>query len=142
MAGSRILSQEADSIIALNKTPTDKRYIKPLAYRYADDNCETVQLFIRDNNQWLQSAGHVKESKILREFDNRIDNSNSEKVMDYILDFTAGDNSIIIETKGIMEELVDGGKMSKPTLHSAIAKLLENETLIKHGKGKYSLPQK
>ena len=87
MAGSRIISQEADAIIALNKTPTGKRYIKALAYRYADDSCEKVQLFTRDNNQWLQPGGLESEYKILREFDNRVDDTNSEKLMDYILDF-------------------------------------------------------
>ncbi len=141
MAGSRVLSQEADSIITLNKTPTGKRYIKPLAYRYADDSCETVQLFTRDSNQWLQSDGHEAESKILREFDNRIDDSNAEKILNYILDFTAGDNSIMIETKELVEKLVNTRHMSKPTLHKSIDKLVDGKVLSKHGRGQYTLAQ-
>ena len=142
MAGSRILAQEADSIIALNKTPSGKRYIKALAYRYADDSSETVQLFRRNNNyQWLESGGYVKEYKILKEFDNRVDNTNSEAVMDYVLDHTAGDNSILIETSKLMETFVDTRIMTKPTLYKSIAKLVEDGSMIKQQKGMYSLPQ-
>jgi len=139
MAGSRILSQEADAIIGMNKTPAGKRYIKPLAYRYADDSSDTVQLFTRNEHQWLISDGNVKEYKLLKELDKRTDNKSAEIVMDYFLDHTAGDYSVLVETKELVKTLVDTKTISKPTLHKALDCLLEEGTIVKQDKGLYSL---
>jgi hypothetical protein len=139
MAGSRILSQEADSITALNKTPTGKRYIKPLAYRYADDSSEKVQLFSRNVHQWLMPEGYVNESKILREFDNRVDDANSENVMEYFQEASPAGASKIITTKDLVGHFVTTRQMSTPTLHSALAKLIEGRLVEKKGKGQYVL---
>jgi len=141
MAGSRIIGQEADSIIALNKTPKGKRYMKPLAYRYADDNCENVLLLKRNSHHWLESVGEVSEYRILREFDNRTDDSTADAVLDYIFEYTQSDNSIIVESKGLIEQFVDSGRISRPTLFKAIDQLKENGSIIKQARGRYSLPQ-
>lgn len=141
MAGSRIIAQEADAVIGMNKTPSGKRYIKPLAYRYADDDCELVQLFKRNSNHWLESVGYIQEHKLLRELDQRTDDTSIETVMEFFNEYTAGDISVIVETKNLMEGLVDNRVMSKPTLHKALGRLVEEDQIQKHGKGTYTLPQ-
>jgi RecA-family ATPase len=141
MAGSRILAQEADAIIGMNKTPLGKRYIKPLAYRYADDNFETVQLFDIDKNGWLIAREEVNESRIIREFDNRTNDSNKEKVLNCILEYTGGDNSIIIESSTLISSLVEPKIISKPTMYSILEKLEEEGSIQKQAQGEYTLKQ-
>lgn len=139
MAGSRILAQEADAIIGMNKTPLGVRYIKPLAYRYADDACDKVQKFTRNGSGWLEDAGQVVEAAILREFDKRIDNSNPEDVYKVIMERTGGDSSQIIKTEVLFDVLVKTGRMSNPTLHESLKKLINGNKLEKPGKGQYKL---
>jgi hypothetical protein len=141
MAGSRIIAQEADAVLGMNKTPSGRRYIKPLAYRYADDQCEMVQIFKRNNSHWLVSDGYIQEQKLLREHDQRTDDSSSETVLNYIKEYTRDDISIIVETKDFMEGLVNPRIMSKPTLHKALGNLEEEGLIKKHSKGIYTLPQ-
>ncbi len=139
MAGSRILAQEADAIIALNKTPSGKRYIKPLAFRYADDSCETVKLFTRNEHQWLIAGAEVKEYKLMKEFDNRTDNTNAEIVLEYIQNHTAGEYNKIFSFKELEKALVDTKTMSKPTLISRLDELINEGMVLKPDKGKYMI---
>ena len=138
MAGSRILAQEADAIIALNKTPLGKRYIKPLAYRYADDYCETVQTFIINENGWLVPGQQVNEGNLLREFDNRTDTTNKDLVLQYFFETSEGNSSKTIEAKELVDEFVVNGTMTKPTLYSAINVLVEDKKIKKVNKGVYN----
>lgn len=141
MAGSRILSQEADAIIALNKTPLGKRYIKPLAYRYADDYCESVQTFIINEHAWLIPGNQVNESKLLREFDNRTDTTNKDLVQQYFCNSSEQNDTKTIPTSKLIREFVSNGTMTRPTLFSAINQLGEEEIIIKVEKGVYALNQ-
>ncbi|KAJ1510690.1 hypothetical protein HMI54_001414 [Coelomomyces lativittatus] len=139
MAGSRVLGAEADAVIGMNRTPSGKRYIKLLANRYMDDYSETVQLFNITEECWIELGGKVNESEILREFDNRVDTTNKELVHAYISEYTGDDCSVIIETSKMYQELVDAQKMSKPTLHSSLNKLVDDNFISKIEKGRYAL---
>jgi hypothetical protein len=139
MAGSRILSQEADAIIALNKTPSGKRYFKPICYRYSDDSGEMVLLFERNEHQWLIPKGEVKEYKILKEFDYRVNDSNSKSILNHIIAATGGDRSIIVTTKELTEAFVKTKIISGVTLHTALKKLEKDGEIVRAGTAKYTL---
>jgi KaiC/GvpD/RAD55 family RecA-like ATPase len=141
MAGSRILAQEADAVIGMNKTPFGNRYIKPLAYRYMDDHSDTVQLFTINEHGWITSGAEVNESRILRQLDNRTDDTNKDLILNHILEHTGGDISVIIEAAKLHASFVDTGKMSKPTMYSALGKLTEEGIIQKQSKGEYTLKQ-
>lgn len=139
MAGSRIIGQEADAILGMNKTPLGKRYIKPLAYRYADDSADMVQLFIRNEHHWLENAGSIDELKILREFDNRVNSSNEDEVYNFMREYTGGDTSVIVNRADLVTRIVDIGIMSTPTLHSSLNKLVLDKKIERPDKGQYKL---
>jgi hypothetical protein len=141
MAGTRIISQEADAVIGMNKTPSGKRYVKPLAFRYADDSTETVQMFKRNEFQWLIEAGIEEEHKLLREFDSRIDSGNADEIYDFIVEQTGGDRSVIITTGDLVTAFVESEMMTNPTLHASLRKLINDKKIVKPGKGQYQLSQ-
>ncbi|HEU5168313.1 MAG TPA: AAA family ATPase [Chitinophagaceae bacterium] len=137
MAGSRILGQEAGAIIGLNKTPRGKRYMKPLAYRYADDHVEKVMLFKINPDGWITPQGFQDEGILLRDFDNRTDDSNYVVFTNFVQSFESSEDPIEIKTGNFMANLVGKGKMSNVTLYKQIDRAIEEGLLEDCGKGKY-----
>jgi archaellum biogenesis ATPase FlaH len=134
MAGSRVVGQEADAIIGMNKTATGKRYIKPLAYRYSDDSAEKVTTFKRNEFHWLEKVNEESEQSLIQEADYRFSNDNAELVYSMILE------NGVVQTALLKETLVNTGKMSGPTLHESLKKLLTKKQIVKLKKGEYSVP--
>ncbi|MCF8449091.1 MAG: AAA family ATPase [Taibaiella sp.] len=138
IAGSRVLAQELDFMIGLNRTSSGSKYIKDVAFRYIPSNDETVYTYEIDNDCWLNLTGETTEAKLLAAPDGRKDNTN----MNLILDFFQRENesgNTIIPTNVIEAKFVDTKEMSKPALHSNLRKLISDNIIIKPSHGEYRL---
>lgn len=141
MAGSRVIGQDADFMIGMNKTLDGKRYIKNVAFRYGKDDFDKVTVFNIGNDCWLNVVGEEEEAKLLAAYDGRVCDLNKEKVFNFISENSNSEKQII-ETKELELSLVKSGIMTKPTLHSQLHKLVEDKKITKVSKGKYSLAPK
>ena len=138
LAGSRVLAQEAEFMIGINKTVDKKVYIKDVSFRYAPDDSETVQLVKMDSDQWLTFLNNEDEAKLLSAFDGRRDDSNKEVVYHFIEE-RGGVNHELVDAKVITDGLVGTGKISKPTLFDQLKSLKKEGRIEKVGRGKYKL---
>jgi hypothetical protein len=62
-----------------------------------------------------------------------------ELVLDFILEYTNQDPTIIIESNLLVQNLVESRKMVKPTLYAALKRLLESKIIEKIAKGQFKL---
>jgi len=137
LAGSRMLAQEADFLIGISKAPDGTRYMKEVAYRYKQENDETVVTFTINSNAWLVPNNKVSEGSILSNSDGRIDNTNSDVIFEFI-----NENSNInpqTTAKELLTKFVDSEIMSKPTMYTQIRKLLNSGKITNPVKGVYEL---
>ena len=142
LAGSRVIGQELDFMIGINRTSDNDRYIKDVAYRYASDDSEFVTKFIINEHLVIESLGPAREHKLLEGTVSPDDqNPNDLKLQQYFLEYTQDDISVIIETKLLKEQFVDTGIMSGPTLHATLKRLINNNTIWQPEKGKYALKE-
>lgn len=142
LAGSRVIGQELDFMIGINRTNDNDRYIKDVAYRYASDDSEFVTKFIINEHLVIESLGPAREHKLLEGTVTSDDqNPNDLKLQQYFLEYTQDDISVIIETKLLKEQFVDTGIMSGPTLHASLKRLINNNTIWQPEKGKYALKE-
>lgn len=65
LAGSRVLAQEADYMIGINRTESGIRYYKEVTTRYAQEK-EDVIVFDIDENQWLRPINEIPEDTALK----------------------------------------------------------------------------
>lgn len=135
MAGSRIISQETDYAIGINKSPTGRRYLKEIYSRYAEQ-VDIVQEFYISKNQWLVPVQEVNEMELFRMEDGRESNETYEKLKKYFQD-NGPDKSI--KTHCLISAFVNTKLMSKPTLHSQINALVSSKVIQKVEKGEYRL---
>lgn len=138
MAGSRIIGQDADFMIGMNKTLDNKRYIKNVAFRYGSDDFDKVTVFNIGVDCWLNVVGHEEEAKLLAVYDGRVSDLNKDKVINFIKENCSSEKPYI-ETKELHLSLVSSGIMSKPTLHAQLKKLVDDKKINKSEKGKYSI---
>jgi AAA domain/VirE N-terminal domain len=134
VAGSRVISQETDFIIGINKTVNNQRYMKLVSARYADDNSEYVQTFRFNDNLNIELGPKAYESKLLSQTDGRKNETNADRVYNYFLN----NPDKIILTGELKKEFVDKDIMSEPTLQSQLTNL-NNQEKITRQHGKYQL---
>src|SRR6185312_14300528 len=84
IAGSRVVAQELDFMIGINRTISGCRYIKDLAFRYAPCESESVRVFEIDDRCWLNVIEEEEESKLLAAPDGRRSDANANKIMDFL----------------------------------------------------------
>ncbi len=136
LAGSRILGQEADFLIAIGKSNDGKRYYKEVSFRYKQEQNESVTLFEIDSNQWLIQGAELPESALLKDKDGRADDTNPEQVFEFIAEKTispAGETY----TSELQAEFIASGLMSKQTLYNCLNRLEKDERIQKLGRGVY-----
>ncbi|PQJ08963.1 hypothetical protein CJD36_021375 [Flavipsychrobacter stenotrophus] len=138
VAGSRVIAQECDFMIGLNKAMDGKRYIKDVAFRYAATDNDKVKTFTIDNDLWLNISGEADEIKLLSVADGRRDDANKEKLLDFIVGQDER-GAKIIPFSLIEDRFADSREMSKPTISSNLKKLIEEKKIIKLEKGQYKL---
>ncbi len=139
LAGSRILGQEADFMIGINKTPDGRRYMKEVAFRYRPEKDEMVNSFSINDSACIVPSGTFSEAEMLRDSnDGRTDNTNTDIVLQIIQEKSAGPQGFA-SAKDLMEECVDTEIMSKPTLFSQLKKLQSKNKIENPSKGVYKV---
>lgn len=137
IAGSRIVSQEADFVIGINKSIDNRRYLKLVFARYVNDDIDKVDVFKLNENLGMDLMGQEYEMNLLlNKSDGRVDDSNPAVIFDYFKSKPL--NSELI-TKELVETFVGSKKMSEPTLHKGIDKLIASGKIIKVTHGTYRM---
>ena len=85
LAGSRVIAQEADFILGINRTPFGIRYIKEVANRYKAEN-EGVITFSINENSWLTAEDETTEDEIVDSKDGRRNPENEQRIINAIID--------------------------------------------------------
>jgi len=93
MAGSRVVGQEADFILGVNKLSNGTRYFKEVATRYKQED-EMVTTFIIEDNLWIKKTSRVKEELLFIRTDHRESTENEELVYDAIVDLKNPENEV------------------------------------------------
>jgi len=138
IAGSRVIAQELDFMIGINRTMDGKRYMKDVAFRYAPCDSDEVKTFIIDDNCWLNLTGQADEVKLLAAMDGRKDETNRTKVLEFIAQqIDSGNEDVSSET--LEANFLDTKIMSKGTLYSCLKKLEKDKKIVKVEKGKYKM---
>lgn len=137
MAGSRVLMQEADFIIGVNKIDTGEkiRYIKEISCRYSEESDEvqvfefskdmlTVPLFCTPEYSLIQKA--------LRLSDGRIDSSQKDRILCFFQENPSKHTpSEILKKADLICDL--------RTVQRSIKELLREGKIIKHKNGIYQI---
>jgi archaellum biogenesis ATPase FlaH len=131
IAGSRVVAQELDFMIGINRTPDGKRYVKDVAFRYSPNEKETVTAFTIDEHCWLNSIGEEQESRLLAGQDGRRNDTNGSKILNYLTD-KAETESPAAATSALEEHLVPG-EMARATLFNQLRKLVTERKIEKNG---------
>jgi archaellum biogenesis ATPase FlaH len=134
MAGSRVMSQELEFAIGVNRTSDGKRYIKDVFFRYAPCDDEKVQAFTIDASCSLIPSGKVSEAKLLQCLDGRRDESNGDKIANYLKAQMLEEGVI---SSDLEKELVPR-HMSRATLFNQLKKL-KLDGVVTETDGKYKL---
>ncbi len=132
IAGSRIIAQETDFMIGLNRTSNGCHYIKDVAFRYIQADSEKVTTFSIDQNAWIQSLGETTEDRILSALDGRFDDGNRGLIMEY---FEDNDGEVTAGT--LISEFVTDNIMSRQTLFTSLRMLVNDNHLSRISKGVY-----
>lgn len=142
LAGSRVVGQELDFMIGVNRTTSNIRYFKDVAYRYWPDDSEFVTKFNINFNQVIESLGEAYESDILSSAASTNAVYDSDIVVQkHIQELTEGDHSVLIKTAELYERLVYSGLMARPTLHASLKRLENINVIEKPEKGCYRMKQ-
>lgn len=139
LAGSRVVGQEADFIIGINKLSNGKRYMKDISYRYAQEDCDNVLTFEINDNTVAVQCEYCNELELLSKVQT-VENASCESlVYKFIKEFTGDDHSVIVQTKDLMKGLVSTRKMSKPTLNDSLKSLAKKNMISKLERGRFHL---
>ena len=139
LAGSRVVGQEMDFIIGVNRTTANVRYLKDVAYRYAADDTEKVLTFNANDGHLVERVGYAYESSLLSprtEIDRDV---NKTQILNYFIEICQNDPSILVETSDLDRVFVDSGMMSRPTKHTALNKLIEDGAIVRVRHGVYRM---
>jgi len=131
IAGSRVVSQELDFAIGINRTLTGQRYIKDIAFRYARNDKETVTTFSIDEQCWLNAIREESEVALLAGQDGRRDDSNGNKILAYFRSLVDSNQEGL--TTSALESYFIPAQMSRGTLFNQLRKLVTSGKLTKEG---------
>jgi predicted ATP-dependent serine protease len=134
LAGSRVLGQEADFLIGINRGVTGIRYLKEVGFRYKQENDEMVTTFDITDNLWIVPVDKTEEYKLLQEHDRRVDDKNYNIVLN-IIKINAASNKGIINSSEI--EKIAVITMARSTYFQQIDKMIQKGLLIQESKGRY-----
>jgi predicted ATP-dependent serine protease len=138
LAGSRVVGQELDFMIGVNRTNANIRYLKDVAYRYWPDDSEHVTKFSIDVNQVIVNEGQAYESDLISQAMTSV-NGSDQLLLNYFLEVSSIDPSTSIKTHQLYEKFVNPGLMSRPTLHTALKRLEAIGAISKLEKGIYKV---
>jgi len=137
LAGSRVLGQDADFLIGINKTTDKQVYLKDVEFRYAPNEDDKVTLLKIDEHQWLTVVGREDEATILAAFDGRRNDSNKIAIFEYIQNNLDSEGNIT--TSKIKAATLVNGTLSKQSIHENLKILVSEGKIIRVGHGQYKL---
>jgi archaellum biogenesis ATPase FlaH len=129
MAGSRVLSQEADFLIGVNRTDNGQRYVKDVLFRHTKEREEVVPFEINEA-RWVTPGDLCYESELIIKKDGRKDDTNKQAIFDFIY---SSDEAV---TASQIKEHFNN-TISKKTIFNNLNKLLEEGKIEKVEKGLY-----
>jgi len=129
MAGSRVLSQEADFLIGITRAANDRRYMKDIAFRYAPER-EKITPFEINESRWVIPMEATNEAELIERKDGRKDDSNKLAIFDFI---KSSDGPV--SSSDIKDHFAEA--MSKKTIFNNLNKLQDEEAIERIGKGFY-----
>lgn len=136
LAGSRVLAQDADFLIGINKTYDNRRYIKEVAFRYKQENDETVKLFSIDEDLWLNYMGEDEEINLLAGYDGRRTDAIRKSIFEFIVDKTAKyEGGVPIQE--IKSRFVNTKLMTPVALNDNLNKLIGENKIERLSRGIY-----
>ena len=135
LAGSRVLAQEADYMIGINRTETGHRYYKEVATRYGQEK-EDVVLFDIDENQWLKPIEEMPEFKLLELKDRRRKPKKYDPILNELN--VAYETDTTWTVPELRDKLVSSGTMQKSTFYKYLDHL-EKMNIIKTESNKIDL---
>jgi len=137
LAGSRVIGQEMDFMIGINRTEANDRYMKDVAYRYAPDDTEKVLTFTINDSLLVQEKGAEYETTLLARTNEL--NESDQTVLGHFLNAEPGGSPPEIQVKALIQAYVDTEVMSKPTLYAVLKRLQNAKRIQKIREGVYSL---
>lgn len=138
LAGSRVLAQDADFLIGINKTYDNQRYIKEVAFRYCQENDETVKLFSIDDDCWLSYTGDEEEMQLLASYDGRRTDVTRKAIYDFMIaEMNNGEEEISFQK--LKNRFVETKILSTVSLNENLNKLIGEEKISRIGKGVYKV---
>ncbi len=139
MAGSRVIAQELDFMLGVNRRSNGTRYMKDIAYRYAPDDSSEVLTFSINDHQLIEAGDYHSERDLLKDVEPRDLTDNAEMVLAYIMNLTHHDCSVVVPAAKLVEQFVTPKTMSRPTLFACLSKLEAGRLINKVAKGKYTV---
>lgn len=136
LAGSRILAQDADFLIGINKTYDNRRYVKEVAFRYHQENSETVKLFSIDDDLWMNYTGDDEEMRLLASYDGRRTDVMRKAIYDFIINKSETyENGVAVQE--IKARFVNTKLMTAVALNDNLNKLISEEKIERVSRGFY-----
>jgi archaellum biogenesis ATPase FlaH len=139
LAGSRVVGQELDFMIGVNRTYNNIRYLKDVAYRYASDDTDQVLKFRINDSQIIESAGFCTEAELFASGNGGQMNDSDALVLQYLIEKTGNDESVIVLTADLYQYFIDSQILTRPTLHAALNRLVSAGAIEKVAKGEYRI---
>ncbi len=93
MAGSRVVGQEADFILGVNKLSNGLRYFKEVSTRYKQEE-EGVITFTINDKLWLVRGRHANEESLFKPVDHRENREHEELVFETIEELANEDEEV------------------------------------------------
>lgn len=133
LAGSRVIGQEADFMIGINRTLKGTRYIKEVAFRYAPSNDDTVQTFAINENNLIVPQERLNEFRLIAQVDGR---NNEQTDQDFLNLFKEKGT---VSAEDLVQKFVDTDIITKPALYKRINKAIKQGIIDRPETGKYIL---
>jgi hypothetical protein len=134
LAGSRVLAQEADFMIGINKFSSGRRYMKDVAFRYKQESEAVIEFSITED-LLIKPEQNTNEVSLLSDLDRRTDSTNRHLILNYVTEQTLQGN--IVPTGQIIEKFVTTGTMSRQTFFDNVNYLIHDGKIVQPEKGTY-----
>lgn len=130
--GSTVFSQESDFAIGINRTSGNKRYMKNIFFRYADDSDDSHHEFELDENLIVNYK--QVNSFINFKSDRRI-SENREQIANYFKE----NPSQTLSTKECVDYFTSSLNIRERQVKSYLSELVELEAIVSPNRGLYQL---
>lgn len=130
MAGSRVVGQEADFILGINKLSNNIRYFKEVSTRYKQES-ELVTPFYINGDFWLVKKIDVQEQSLFKTVDHRENPANQELVFNTIEELSHESGNI--KTSNLIKTL--SGSLGRTVIYGYLKNLEQNGLIDLSEKG-------